>query len=261
VALHGVLGDVHGNREALAAVLAFFNRRSAARLLCVGDIVGYNADADACAALLRARGALAVAGNHDWIGIGRLGFARCSLPAEYALRRTRRRLARDTADYLRALPAQRALEGGVLLVHGSVQDMERRLATPAEALADAALLRAAYPAVRLCFFGHLHAQKVYEIDGGAARELPAAAEVRLRPDRLYYVNPGAVDGARKPGARLAECALYDDAAGTLEFQRLAYDHDAAEAKAVAGGYRIGPWMNRYYFLRRRIGRKLMVRRD
>jgi hypothetical protein len=42
---------------------------------------------------------------------------------------------------------------------------------------------------------------------------------------------------------------------------LAYDHDAAEAKAVAGGYRIGPWMDRYYFLRRRIARRFMVRRD
>jgi hypothetical protein len=47
----------------------------------------------------------------------------------------------------------------------------------------------------------------------------------------------------------------------LEFQCLAYDHDAAEAKAVAGGYRIGPWMDRYYFLRRRIARRFMVRRD
>jgi hypothetical protein len=83
------------------------------------------------------------------------------------------------------------------------------------------------------------------------RELAGAA-LLLRPDRLYYVNPGAVDGARKRGARLAECALYDDATLALEFQRLAYDHDAAEAKAVAGGYRIGPWMNRYYGLRRRL---------
>lgn len=261
MALHGVLGDIHGNREALAAVLAFFNRRGAARVLCVGDIVGYNADADACAALLRARGALAVAGNHDLISLGRLGFARCSQPAEYALRRTRRRLARHTAEYLRALPSRRTVAEDILLVHGSVADVERRLATPAEVLEDAALLRAGFPGVRVCFFGHLHAQKVFEIDGHEARELPAGAAVRLRPGRLYYVNPGAVDGARKRGARLAECALYDDEALTLEFQRLAYDHDAAEAKAAAGGYRIGPWTSRYYFLRRRIERRFMVRRD
>lgn len=256
MALHGVLGDIHGNREALAVVLAFFERRDVARILCVGDIVGYNADADACAALLRARGALAIAGNHDLISIGRLGFARCSQQAEYSLRRTRARLARDTAAYLRALPPRRLLDDRLLLVHGGVRDAERRLATPADALADAALLRADFPGVRLCFFGHLHAQKVYEIDGEEARELPASAQARLRADRLYYVNPGAVDGARKRGARLAECALFDDATLGLEFQRLAYDHDAAEAKAAAGGYRIGPWMDRVYRLRRGVGRAL-----
>jgi predicted phosphodiesterase len=251
MALYGVLGDIHGNREALATVLAFFERRGVGRVLCVGDIVGYNADADACAALLRACGALAVTGNHDLISIGRLGFARCSHAAEYSLRRTRRRLARETADYLRALAPRRRVGEDLLLVHGSVADLERRLIAPADALEDAALLRAQYPGVRLCFYGHAHAQKAFEICGGAVRELAGAA-LLLRPDRLYYVNPGAVDGARKRGARLAECALYDDATLALEFQRLAYDHDAAEAKAVAGGYRIGPWMNRYYGLRRRL---------
>jgi predicted phosphodiesterase len=260
MALHGVLGDIHGNREALAAVLAFFNRRGAARVLCVGDIVGYNADADACAALLRARGALAVAGNHDLISIGRLDFARCSQPAEYALRRTHKRLARPTAEYLGALPPQRLVGEHILLVHGSVREVEGRLLTAEDARRDAASLRAAFPGVRVCFFGHLHAQKAFEIDGDAAREL-AGEVLRLRPERLHYVNPGAVDGARKRGARLAECALFDDETLTLEFHRLAYDHDAAEAKAAAGGYRIGPWTSRYYFLRRRIERRFMVRRD
>jgi predicted phosphodiesterase len=260
MALHGVLGDIHGNREALAAVLAFCNRRGAARVLCVGDIVGYNADADACAALLRAHGALAVAGNHDLISIGRLDFARCSQPAEHALRRTRKRLARHTAEYLGALPPRRLVAEHILLVHGSVEDVGRRLATPAEALADAALLRAAFPAVRLCFYGHLHAQKVFEIDGKAAREL-AGDGLRLRPERLYYVNPGSVDAARKRAPRLAECALFDDVTLELEFHRLAYDDAASEAKAAAGGYRIGPWMDRYYSLRRRIERRLMVRRN
>jgi predicted phosphodiesterase len=260
MALHGVLGDIHGNREALAAVLAFFERRGVARVLCTGDIVGYNADADACAALLRARGALAVAGNHDLISVRRLGFARCSAPAEYALRRTRRRLAQATAAYLGALPVQRRIGERILLVHGSVEDVEHRLATPEDALADAARLRAAFPGVRVCFYGHLHAQKAFEIEGDLVREL-GGEELRLRPDRRYYVNPGSVDAARKRAPRFAECALYDDATLELEFHRLAYDDTAAEAKARGRGYRIGRWQSRYYFLRRRIAQSFVVRRD
>jgi predicted phosphodiesterase len=258
VALHGILGDVHGNREALAAVLAFFDRRGVARVLCTGDIVGYNADADASATLLRARGALAVAGNHDLISVGRLGFARCSRPAEYALRRTRRRLARDTAGYLAALPTQRLVGRHLLLVHGSVEDVERRLATAEEARRDAARLRARHPGVRVCFYGHLHAQKVFEIEGEQARELEGDA-LRLRPECLYYVNPGSVDAARKREPHLAECALFDDDTLALELHRLAYDDAASETRAAARGYRIGPWMDRYYFLKRRIASRLVVR--
>ena len=261
MALLGVLGDIHGNREALAEVLAFFERRGVERILCVGDIVGYNADPDGCAALLRERGALAVAGNHDLISVGRLDFARCSHRAEYSLRRTRARLAPDTAEYLRALPARRLAGERLLLVHGSVGDVERRLATAEDARGDAALLRAEFPQVQLCFFGHLHAQKAYELDGGEARELDAGERLRLRADLLYYVSPGSVDAARRHAPRLAECALFDDLAFEVEFHRLAYDDAAAEAKAAAGGFRIGPWTDRYYALRRRLGRRLMVRRN
>ena len=93
MALYGVLGDIHGNCEALAAALAALDAHRVERVLCVGDIIGYNADPDACVELLRAHEALCIAGNHDLIGTGRLGFERCSNKAAYALRRTRRRLS------------------------------------------------------------------------------------------------------------------------------------------------------------------------
>ena len=81
MALYGVLGDIHGNREALEAALAKLDACGVTRILCVGDIVGYNADGDACVEILRACHALCIAGNHDLIGTGRLGFERCSVIA------------------------------------------------------------------------------------------------------------------------------------------------------------------------------------
>ena len=79
---YGILGDIHGNREALEAVLAFLKRGGVSRLLCLGDFVGYNADPDDCVAVLRDRRPWAVAGNHDLIGLGQLDAARCSSRAE-----------------------------------------------------------------------------------------------------------------------------------------------------------------------------------
>ncbi|MDF3010741.1 MAG: uncharacterized protein K0S03_1537, partial [Burkholderiales bacterium] len=46
MSLYGIVADIHGNREALAAVLAALEARGVGRLACLGDIVGYNADPD-----------------------------------------------------------------------------------------------------------------------------------------------------------------------------------------------------------------------
>ena len=256
MAVCGVLGDIHGNVEALAAVLAALERRGVERLLCLGDIVGYNADPDECVEMLRRCGALSIAGNHDLISIGRLDFRRCSGKARYALKRTRRVLGAPSAAYLAALPPHTVPEEGVVLVHGGVRDVQQYLRTTQHILQNAALLRADFPAARLCFFGHSHEQRVYEVREGSVRELPAAPSVTLDPGLLYFVNPGSVDASRKALGRLAECAVLDTQAWRVDFLRVPYDAGATEAKAAAFGYRIPPWAEHLHAARRRLGRAL-----
>ena len=53
MAVYGVLGDIHGNLEALEAALEALRARGVREVLCVGDVVGYNADPDACVSRLR----------------------------------------------------------------------------------------------------------------------------------------------------------------------------------------------------------------
>src|SRR5690606_24878648 len=119
----GLVADIHGNRQALAAVLAELERHAPDRILCLGDIVGYNADPDACASMLRGRGVLAIAGNHDLIALGELDFVRCSSKARYSLERTRQRLSAPTRVYLAGLPRTPAGCGSIVLIHGGVRDV------------------------------------------------------------------------------------------------------------------------------------------
>ena len=248
---YGVLGDIHGNSEALGVALAELERQAVSHILCLGDIVGYNADPDECVEALRRCGAAAIAGNHDLIGTGRLDFARCSTKAMYSLRRTRRLLGSDSAAWLRQLPANRVVEEQVALVHGGVRDVEQYMVTPAHIERNAKYLRADFPQVRLCFFGHSHEQKVYEVNG-EVRELPLRKRVELRKSRLYFVNPGSIDAQRKNRHKLAEFAILDTVGWSVEFLRLPYDAAATEAKAAAFGYRLTPVMDRYYSLRRKL---------
>jgi predicted phosphodiesterase len=243
MALYGVVADIHGNREALAAALAALERRGIRKLLCLGDIVGYNADPDECAEMLQSRGALAIAGNHDLIGTGRMGFERCSNQAMYALKRTRRSLARSTAEWIASLPPHRVIGDDVVLVHAGVRDAQ-----------NAAWLRADFPKARLCLSGRSHEQKVYEIEGSEVREL-AGDRILLNRNLQYFINPGSVDASRKSTHKAAECAILDTLDWSIEFLRLRYDSASSEAKAVVFGYRIGRWTDRLYSFRRRILRR------
>ena len=263
MALYGVLGDIHGNREALEAALAALDARGIQRVLCVGDLVGYNADPDACVELLRRRGAISIAGNHDLIGTGRLGFERCSNKAMHSLKRTRRWLSPEAADYLRALPSHQLIDGDVLLTHGGVRDVQQYMTRPRHVLENAEYLRQDFPQARICFFGHTHEQRVFEVtrsaDGsevaepfaeGLARD--AAFGAMLRRDREYFINPGSVDASRKRACKLAEFAIFDGEARSVEFGRVAYDEKATEAKAAANGFRIDRWRDRLYDVQRRL---------
>jgi predicted phosphodiesterase len=251
MALYGVIADIHGNREALCAALGLLESRGAESIVCLGDVVGYNADPDECVELVRRRCAVTIAGNHDLIGLGRLDFRRCSTKAEYSLRRTRRALSEISISYLAALPPNQMLEEGVVLVHGGVRDVQQHMATPAHILENAAFLRADFPGARLCFFGHSHEQRVYRLDADSVEEVPIHGKILLRKENTHFVNPGSVDASRKRGRRLAECALFDSARGTIEFLRAAYDSAATEAKAAVFGYRINALTDRLYTLRRR----------
>jgi predicted phosphodiesterase len=255
MALYGILGDIHGNREALEAVFDALDRRGAQRVVCLGDIVGYNADPDECVELVRSRCTAAIAGNHDLIGIGRLDFGRCSIKAEYSLRQTRRTLSSASISYLEALPANAVLEDGVVLVHGGVRDVQQYMPGSAQIVENAAYLRADFPGAWLCFFGHSHEQRVYRVSGDtvsgcSVHELDGERHA-LEKQNLYFVNPGSVDASRKRGPRLAECALFNTLERTIEFLRVPYDSAAAEAKAAVFGYRINALTDQLYTLRRR----------
>ena len=257
MAVYGVLGDIHGNIEALGSVLAALDARGVRHILCVGDVIGYNADPDACVALLRARHAQVIAGNHDLIGTGRLGFERCSNKARYSLQRTRKQLSAASIAWLQNLPANLLIEGRIALVHGGVRDVQLYMTTSMHIRRNAEHLREDFPTARVCFFGHSHEQRLYEVAGGEAQLLNGDSH-HLSRDGLYFINAGSVDAQRKREHRLAEFAVYDSDAGTVDFHRVRYDAAATEAKAAVAGYRITPLLDSLYSLARALSRGRII---
>ena len=169
----------------------------------------------------------------------------------HSLKRTRRTLSAESAAWLRALPSHRVLEERFLLTHGGVRDVQQYMTRPRHFLQNVEYLRRDIPGIRLCFFGHTHEQRVFEIEGEHTAELGTDSTAQLKAGCEYFINPGSVDASRKRALKLAELAIFDSSALTVAFHRVAYDDAATEIKAEAGGYRIDRWRDRLYDVQRR----------
>ena len=60
-----IFSDVHANLEALEAVLADARKRRCTDFVCLGDVVGYNANPHECVERIRELDCPIVKGNHD----------------------------------------------------------------------------------------------------------------------------------------------------------------------------------------------------
>jgi len=234
---YGIISDVHGNLEALAAVLVALERRGVDRIIALGDLVGYNGESNECVEIIRERGIESIAGNHDLIALGRLGTERCAMRPAFTLRRTRRDLTLASRRFLSKLPSTRVYDERITLMHGTLEDPCTYLTTAALVRENAGRLRARVPSARVCFYGHTHQPALWESDGRTAHRRELTGSTAVLGDRLTLVNPGSVDASRRP-EKVAQAAVFESERGHLEFLTVPYDHQKVESSAAAKGYRM-----------------------
>lgn len=234
-----LLADIHANREALDAVLDDVRRTGVDRIVCLGDVVGYGPDPEACVDTVAERvadGAVCILGNHDQaIAIGTKGM---SENAARAIEWTTGRLGPAERAFLQALPLAFS-DGDVLHVHASAD-------TPSDwtyvvSAEEAAESLAACDA-RLIFSGHTHVPALFNtlhgVSGSTGKTIsfrpPADKPVPLTPIRRYHAVIGSV-GQPRDGDPRACWGLYDSDARELTWRRVAYDVEATARKIVAAG--------------------------
>ena len=226
---YAVLSDVHANLEALEAVLADAAPR-ADGVLCLGDVVGYGADPEACVERLAARAQAITAGNHEHGVAGLLALDWFNPWARAAAEWTRERLDDAHRAWLGALPLT-AEVGDATLVHASPDRPDEW-----EYLVSAADGFAAFGAfaTRLCFVGHSHLPGVWSLGSSGPAFEPGAVAIALEAGRRYLVNVGSVGQPRDRDPRAAY-ALWDLDRGAVAIRRVAYDVGAARCKILASG--------------------------
>jgi predicted phosphodiesterase len=232
-----LISDIHANLEALQATLADIAGRGADRIVCLGDIVGYNANPAECIALIREAGALCVAGNHDLAVCGRMPTKYFPHAAVRAIAWTHRHLSWDDLLFLSGLPLKVRLERALVAVHGALHPQTAcatvRLDSDEKRLRSFRALIADPSGARFCAFGHTHEVGIYEFRGEAAAARREQT-TKLRDDAYYLINPGSVGQPRSADTRASYIVL-DLAQRTASVHRVAYDRAAALAATRQAG--------------------------
>ena len=227
-----VLSDIHSNLEAFEAVLE--DAGPVDQVWCLGDVVGYGPDPNACVDLLRSLPHLCIAGNHDWATLGMLDLRDFNPDARDANQWNQEQLSPDNLVYLKALP-EILVEDGFTLAHGSprypiweyviyastARDIFEHFSTP------------------VCFVGHTHTPAIFRLESQEDRKvcvalLPTLNEPLSLASGRLIVNPGSV-GQPRDGDPDASYIILDTEAFTVEYRRVPYPVEVTQAKMMTHG--------------------------
>jgi predicted phosphodiesterase len=224
-----ILSDIHGNREALEAVLDHARGRYD-QIICLGDLVGYGADPNFAVEWAQANVTAIVRGNHDHITVNDASLELYRAEAREGALWTRQALTAENLDYLRRMPPGPLRYESFQLVHGSPIDEDEYLVDVKKA---AQLLP--HLETTVTFFGHTHLQGGFLVSEAGATKIDPDMVLQIQPDDGFYlVNPGSV-GQPRDGNWRAGYALYSPEDHAVEFMRVSYNMGPTAEKIVLAG--------------------------
>ncbi|MGC6486228.1 MAG: metallophosphoesterase family protein [Planctomycetota bacterium] len=230
----GILGDVHGNLDALTAVVEVLQREQVDAWVQVGDIVGYGPEPSACIDLIRDLGCVTCLGNHDAAVLGRLDTSYFNNFARAAIHWTAPQLRPSDYEFLNSLALVEQREE-FTVVHGTMHMPEQfgYVVSVVEALESFE-----HQQTRLCFVGHSHVPAIYLRRQESPRDIHVVphseAETSYRGFEKVLMNVGSVGQPRDEDPRAAY-ALVDTDLEIASIRRVAYDIESVQEKIRRAG--------------------------
>lgn len=229
-----ILSDIHGNLDALNAVIEQFEGIDA--VYCPGDIVGYGAQPNECCDIIRERAAGAAMGNHDATAAGIIDASWFSHHARAAIEWTASTLSKENLSYLASLPMVYKAQD-FLMFHATLNRPEIFEYISSTRTAWNSTFSGMMDC-SLAFFGHTHIAEYYTHKAGDKGvdkfSMAEGGVIEIRPGFRYIINCGSV-GQPRDRNPAASFGIYDTEAGEVEILRVTYDISAARKKILAAG--------------------------
>jgi diadenosine tetraphosphatase ApaH/serine/threonine PP2A family protein phosphatase len=231
--MKALISDIHGNYEALAAVLKDIEKQRVDDICFLGDVVGYGPDPEKSIDLVEKHCKVRLLGNHDFaLLVTPLGFNTIAsdsiechrarlLPGLFSMphKRHRWRLLRELQE--------RYVEDDILFVHASPRDPVMEYIHPNDALNDPDKIESIFECVdRVTFCGHTHVPGVMTTEPRWLSVESLDSRYRL-PEGKSVVNVGSVGQPRDGDPRACYVLLGE---GEVEWRRVEYDIGATAEK-------------------------------
>jgi diadenosine tetraphosphatase ApaH/serine/threonine PP2A family protein phosphatase len=262
--MKALISDIHGNFQALSAVCEDIDSHDVDSIICLGDIVGYGAEPEACIDFVITKAQHSLMGNHDFaLFNGPVGFNPLAADIIYLtkIRMEPSEGGSDTPEtsgveffpciqqglnppclilkhskperweYIKNLDYT-LKEDSVLYLHGSPIDPVYEYVFPDKFTSVWApeRIKEMFPFTDwLIFCGHTHHPCTIASDMTCAYPPDVDYTMKLDKNLKYIINIGSVGQPRDRDPR-ACYLLFDEKGGSIEWRRVEYDIDAAIEK-------------------------------
>lgn len=226
---YGILGDIHGNLEALEVVLEEMEKEGVKRHVSVGDLVGYGANPRECIRKVRELNAVVVVGNHDFAAIGYLNLDFFNAYARSAIQWTHENLSEEDKHYLANLKLAQECDN-FILVHSTLSSPElfEYIQTSYDAHLSFDIQN-----TKLCFVGHSHIPVNFIKHNTVIYNMDTTIRIEDEPNK-YMINVGSIGQPRDENPR-AVCCIYNSDKKIITIKRLVYNIDKAAKKIINAG--------------------------
>lgn len=231
-----LISDIHGNLDALEAVLEDIRDQGVTEICCLGDVIGYGPDPCPCLDRVIDKCSFTILGNHDQAALfDPDGFNPVALRAVYW---TRDQLDNGPGgatrvnlrwDFLGELPRTHVLGEGekFLFVHGSPREPTNEYVFPEDVYNGRKMSALFARFKQYCFQGHTHIPGIFT----ASLEFisPEDCDYRYQLSEQSMINVGSV-GQPRDGDPRSCYVILDEEEETVTFRRVDYPVDKVAQK-------------------------------
>ncbi len=231
--LLGIIGDIHGNIEALTACHKAIKEAGCDKVVCTGDIVGYGASPKECIDFVNDKKIESIRGNHDHYTTQHGSDWDIQPAAKKVILWMQKTLPKEYISWLDTLPYYMEVEG-IQFIHSSLEGLDGK-SWPYILSAQSALFHFFLQSSKFCFYGHTHIPLIFKLKhGNVSIEMLTSRNLTNFKGEKCLLNPGSVGQPRDFDSRAAG-VIFDTKSLELTSIRAKYNIEHAQLKILAAG--------------------------